>query len=265
MERLRRQPKDKKKILVVCGEGVATAQLLASRIRAELPNIDIVQVLSLQELRRYKISKNAIDAILATIPLNIDDVPVIIVNPFLRAEDISRLNEALELAGTAAIKETTPLNPDENDSLSDLITAATIRLQVNARSWMEVVDKAGASLINAKAIEPAYVEAMKQTLVKHGPYAVTWPGVVLLHARPEDGVRRLCMRLTTLRTPVYFGHPENDPVDIALVIGAVDPYSHLRALKELAELLADESAMTMIRQSSDRQEVREIICRFTAR
>lgn len=262
MERLRFKPGNKKRILIVCVEGVATAWLLVSRIRAELPEIEIVQVLSLMELLKNKVSKIAIDAIVATIPLEVNDTPVITINPLLQSEDISRLREALGLDIAPVLQQPVNLRPDGDISLSNLITTDTIRLKVSAESWRDVVDKASESLTATGAIEPAYVKAMMKVIEKHGPYAVTWPGVVLLHARPEDGVRRLCMSLTTLNSPVRFGHPENDPVDIAIVLGTVDSYSHLRALMELTGLLADESALTKIRHSSNQMEVREIVDHF---
>ncbi len=263
MERLRRQPGYKKKILVVCSEGVATARLLASKIRAEMPDVEVVEVLSLLELQRInKASKPTFDAIVATLPLEIKGTPVIVINPLLRPDDITRLREALELSATPVLQQPVSLSPEGDIPLSDLITLDMIRLKVSAGNWLEVVDKASEPLVAAGAIEPTYVKAMKQVISKFGPYSVTWPGVVLLHARPEDGVRHLCMSLATLSAPVRFGHPENDPVDVALVIGTVEPYSHLRALMELTELLADERAMAIIRRSSDRQEVREIISRF---
>jgi mannitol operon transcriptional antiterminator len=262
MERLRCQQQNKKKILVVCSEGVATAWLLVSRIRSEIPDIDIVKVLSLQDLRKNEVSRKDIDAIVTTIPLEASDTLVITINPLLRTEDISRLRDALGLDNYPVLQQLAILKPGGDISLSNLITTDTISLKVCAENWLDVVDRASESLIAAGAIEPAYVKAMKQVIKKHGPYAVTWPGVVLLHARPEDGVRRLCMSLTTLSTPVCFGHPENDPVDVALVIGTVDTDSHLSVLSELTQLMADESALTTIRRSSNRQEVIKVIGRF---
>lgn len=262
MEGLRFQNENKKRILIVCIEGVATAWLLVSRIRAELPEIEIVQVLSLLDLRRQKASRIVIDAIVATVPFEMGNMPVITINPLLRPEDISKLRECLGLAVTPVLQESVSFHPDGDISLSNLLITDTIRLKVSAGSWLDVVDKASEPLIASGAIELAYIEAIKQITKKYGAYAVTWPGIVLLHALPKNGVRRLCMSLTVLSKPVYFGHPENDPVDIALVIGTVDTYSHLRALMELNELLADESALEAIRNSSTRQEVRDIICQF---
>lgn len=115
----------------------------------------------------------------------------------------------------------------------DLINLKTIKLKADADNWKEAVHIAGRSLLDLQAIEPRFIEAMIYTILDFGPYMVLWPGVALLHARPEDGVRHLCLSLTTFRKPVKFGHPQHDPVDIAIVLGAVDNRAHIPALLEL--------------------------------
>jgi mannitol operon transcriptional antiterminator len=262
VERLRHQFRTKKRILVVCSEGTATAWLLVSKIRAEFTDIEIVQVMSLQELRKNRVSRSDIDAIVSTVPLEFGDTPVITVNPLLQIADITRLKEALGFIIRSDFEKTEDFTPYFGKSLADLLTTDKIMLQVGAQSWQDVVEKAGELLIKTDTIELAYVAAMKRIIVEYGPYAVTWPGVVLLHARPNEGVKCLCMSLITLKTPVQFGHPENDPVDVAFVLGAVDTSSHLRALKELSDLMTDMNAITKIRQSSDPTEVRTILSHF---
>ena len=156
-------------------------------------------------------------------------------------------------------QQTSKLESDGENSLASLITPERIRLKITADKWQDVVEKAGEPLSKSGVIESSYIDSMKKIIRKFGPYAVTFPGVVLLHARPEDGVRKLCMSLITLKDSVRFGHAENDPVDIAVVIGAVDVHSHLRALRELVGLLGNEDAIKKIRSSEDVHEVWEII------
>lgn len=140
-------------------------------------------------------------------------------------------------------------------SLGQLLTPQTIRLRVSAADRIEVVQQAGAMLMASGGVEARYVEAMKRVLVSLGPYMVIVPGVALLHARPEDGARRLCMSLLTLDPPVPFGNPDNDPVTVAVALAAADNESHIKALAELAALLANETAMTAIRVATSVEDV----------
>jgi mannitol/fructose-specific phosphotransferase system IIA component (Ntr-type) len=138
--------------------------------------------------------------------------------------------------------------------LSDMISLGTVRAQARVGAWEEAVDCVGALLVDGGKVEPSYIPAMKRVLKEMGPYAVIAPGIVLLHARPEDGVREACLGLVTLATPVRFGHSENDPVDLVFALGAVDKQSHIASLKELAEMLGNPEVLKKLRTAeTDRQ------------
>lgn len=139
--------------------------------------------------------------------------------------------------------------------LASLLTDPMIQTRVQLDSWGEAVDRVGQLLVRSGGVEPRYIEAMKRVLTEMGPYAVIAPGIVLLHARPEDGVRRPCLALITLATPVPFGHSQNDPVDLVLAMGAVDKQAHVVALQELARLLMDQATLQRIRSATDRRGV----------
>jgi mannitol/fructose-specific phosphotransferase system IIA component (Ntr-type)/galactitol-specific phosphotransferase system IIB component len=263
MERLRLPITSRCRILVACGAGVATTWLLVSRIRAELPEVEIVEVTSARELQGRK-SFAGIDVVVCTTPVEVGAVPAVVVSPFLSSNDVVKLKSALQTKESFGILRKRAEHPELKDaSLADLITAETTSLEVYVNSWQAAVDKAGALLLYAGAIEPRYIEAMKDMIRQHGPYMVAWPGVALLHARPEDGVRRLCMSLVVLRQPVNFGHPENDPVFIAIALGAVDNRSHLRALLELHELLLDRGTVDEIRTAVHKSKVLHLISSFS--
>jgi len=258
MERLRSFPRIRRRVVVVCAEGVATGWLLLSRIEAELPEIEVVEVMSALEVSRKGTGGIALDGVISTIRIEVNDIPVIVVSPLLRHEDIASIREVLKLGITTFGRAGIVSRTDE-PSLAELITAETIGLRVPARHWRDVVDRAGGLLLSIGAIEVRYIEAMKEVIVTHGPYGVVDQGIILLHARPEDGVRQVCMSLVTLQEPVHFGHPENDPVDLAIVIGAVDHHGHLRALSEVVKLLHDRMAIGRIRSATREQDVIDLI------
>lgn len=146
--------------------------------------------------------------------------------------------------------------------LSDLVSPQTIRAKVAVRDWEEAADFVGSLLVQSRVVLPEYVVAMKQVLKEMGPYAVIAPGIVLLHARPEDGVLRPCIGLITLSTPVNFGHDENDPVDLVFALGATDKTSHLQGLQELALLLSNWNVLDGLRQAQTDEELLKIIHSF---
>lgn len=143
----------------------------------------------------------------------------------------------------------------EEPTLAAMLTPATVRARVAVGSWESAVERAATLLVEADAIEPRYGEAMARVLREMGPYAVIAPGIVLLHARPEDGVRRPCLAIMTLTDPVAFGHSANDPVDLVVAFGATDKHAHLSALQQLAGLLGDSAALAAIRNSQTDAEL----------
>ena len=148
---------------------------------------------------------------------------------------------------------------DTHPNLLDLLTEWTVQAQQSVTAWEQAADRVGKLLVDAGTVEQRYVDAMKQVLRDMGAYAVIAPGIVLLHARPEDGVIEPTFGMVTLATPVPFGHPDNDPVDIVLAFGAVDKQAHITALQQLAKLLMDPVAVERIRTASDDQELVSVI------
>lgn len=136
-------------------------------------------------------------------------------------------------------------------NLATFLNEKTVRARVQVRSWEEAVEYVGRLLVEAGLAEDRYIGAMKRVLRELGPYAVIAPGIVLLHARPEDGVIEPCLGLITLAAPVEFGHRENDPVDIVFALGAVDKQAHISALQALAQMLMDQETLLRIRAAPD--------------
>lgn len=88
------------------------------------------------------------------------------------------------------------------------------------------------------------------------------PGIALAHARPEDGVKQMCMSLVKLASPVEFGSKANDPVDLIFAFGAVDKNAHIQVLKELATFLQHKKATTALRQCKSAGEVGKLIKKY---
>ena len=147
----------------------------------------------------------------------------------------------------------------ETFQLSSLISKETVRAKVSVRDWEDATESVGKLLVSAGKIAPEYIVAMKRVLKEMGPYAVIAPGIVLLHARPDDGVIQACLGLITLIDPVPFGHSENDPVDLVFALGAVDKMAHISALQQLAEMLGDPEKLGAIRSAADDNSLLQIL------
>lgn len=137
------------------------------------------------------------------------------------------------------------------DATTHPVIEASLRVEVP--DWRAAVRASCAPLVAAGAVEERYPQRCIETAEEHGPYMVLAPGLALAHARPDDGVRRLCLAAATLATPVPFGHPDNDPVDLVLAFGSPDDSRHLDLLRALAEHLLAGLADTL-RAAPDRAD-----------
>lgn len=147
----------------------------------------------------------------------------------------------------------------EQPSLAEMLTAGSIALKVHAAGWQDAVRRAGELLVATGGAEPRYVEAMVAMVEEIGPYIVIAPGVALPHARPEEGVRRPCMSLVTLASPVSFGNAYNDPVTLVIAFGTPDREGHIGALAEVARLLENVPVVERIKSASTPEEVVALI------
>lgn len=280
------------KAIIVCSSGIGTAKMLSSRLEMEFPNILIKKEISLAELEE-NISDD-VDFIITTIPIeNVFFKPVLHVSPLLTKKDMDVIQNLIDIGRqserkfgktvvedllkiieknctinnyanlTEEIKKYFNINPQHEKGeklpmLLDLITEKTIELNVEADDWKDAIRKSGQLLVEQGFVEPGYIDAMIKTAESMKAYIVIAPGVALPHARPEKGVNRVCMSLITLKKPVEFGHPKNDPVKIVISLGAVDNHTHLKALSELSSFLDSETNIDKLTECDSIKQVLEL-------
>ncbi len=287
-------PKKRHKVLVVCSSGIGTATMLSTRLKKEFPNLIIKKQISLAELENNLTED--IDFLITTIPIdNIYFKPIIHVNPLLTQEDINlienvinlnRYNEKLSITivenllniieKNCSIKDRVNLirelqlyfntnnyrkKGEKLPVLLDLITEKTVATNVDAKDWKDAIKKSGQLLVNEGFVKSSYIDAMISMAKTMRSYIVIAPGVALPHARPERGVNRVCMSLITLKKPIEFGHPKNDPVKVVISLGAIDNHTHLRALSELSDFLDKESIVKELVQCKNKKEIINLIRR----
>jgi mannitol operon transcriptional antiterminator len=106
--------------LVVCSAGVGTSRMLASRLRTELPEIDIANLLAWQDAAT--IDPASYDLVLSTIPLDWPRERYLVVSPLLQEKDVREINAHLErLASQQRISQ--PLLPGPDPAATRLSQA----------------------------------------------------------------------------------------------------------------------------------------------
>ncbi|MGE8204742.1 BglG family transcription antiterminator [Heyndrickxia sp. NPDC080065] len=282
--------------VVVCNHGISTGKLLAANLKEQF-NIEIVAVLSSYELAF--IDKLDIDLIFTTISIDYPKKPILILNPILRESDKKEIRAFLlknkdkrrtisnkldatkllqdilgliETSGGTVTQESykkvestfkghhLTFNTREiQPMLQDILKDSNILLKQECKDWKDAITKVAKPLEKEKVIENRYIDAMIKSVEEYGPYIVVGKHLALAHARPEDGVNKLGISVMTLKEPVDFGNPDNDPVNIVFCLAAVDSYSHLNVMKNLIELINDEDKLANLYKSNDLKTFNQVL------
>ena len=130
--------------------------------------------------------------------------------------------------------------------------------------WRNTIPLVGLPLKNAGVINDHYLGAVEDIITTYGPFCHIAPGIILLHAKPSDGVFKLSMGLLLLKEGVNFGNKVFDPVDIIFLLAASDNYSHIFALGQLIALTKNSDFLNDVRTSLNSKEIQSIIWRYTS-
>jgi len=134
-----------------------------------------------------------------------------------------------------------------------------ISVQREARDWQEAVRLSGELLVSGGMVEASYVDAMIETTRELGPYCVLAPGIAMPHARPDETVKQTGFSAVTLKEPVEFGNPDNDPVYLVIGLCALDHDAHIDALARMAESVSRPGFLEMAKQAQSADELDGIL------
>ncbi|MDD3948843.1 MAG: PTS sugar transporter subunit IIA [Anaerolineaceae bacterium] len=143
--------------------------------------------------------------------------------------------------------------------LTDLLRPNLIAVNVHVKDWQEAVRESGRLLVEDQAVEPRFVDAMIEVVKEFGPYIVLAPGFAMPHAKAEAGCLKTSMSLITLKEPVEFGNPENDPVYVVAALTAKDHNEHIGALSQLADVLSNDTVVDELVAANSVEEILAIV------
>jgi mannitol/fructose-specific phosphotransferase system IIA component (Ntr-type) len=137
--------------------------------------------------------------------------------------------------------------------------ADLIRCKVEVNDWEDAIIK-GCELLESEGfITENYVHSIIEMTKEHGPYFVLTPKVAMPHSRPEAGVIKKGISIMTLKEPIEFGSPDNDPVTIVITLAATDNKTHLGLMQDIVELLTYEENIKNLEQADSIEDIKKIL------
>lgn len=285
----RRNASNFARVLIVCPNGISTANMLASEVESLHPSIDVIDIVGAAEIAPYY---GKIDFIISTVDVNAF-VPVIRVNPIISEEDRIRIlsrvvsestkqkpssitmEKVLKIVGPYLGDEQyekvqmelsslfnqlpTHASTEYSIRLSDVMTQEYIQVKKRVSTWKEALEIASKPLLETHRISNNYVTKMIENVIEYGPYIVIAPYLALGHALPTDGVMSLGVSLLKLQEDVYF---EDRPVSVVIILAPIDKRSHLGIMKDILRLFNDNQFVSALADCQSEAQVSKLFHQF---
>lgn len=143
--------------------------------------------------------------------------------------------------------------------LKDILTEDLIALNAVCDDWRSAVRQSAAMLLRKDFISESYIDAIIANHDNMGPYMVIAPGIMLAHARPENGSHRNAVSILTLKEAREFGSELNDPVKMVITLATADCKSHVAMLQDLMCFLSDSIVVEQVMQAENVADVIQYI------
>ncbi|WP_291255525.1 PTS sugar transporter subunit IIA [Fusobacterium sp.] len=285
LKRKEEKIRNHKRVVIVCGLGYGTSNLLKQEIE-ELFDIEVVDIVPLNNINN--ITELDVDYVLSTMEIKDEkiSIPIIRVNAFLKKEDIIKLlsygikNKKIEIEveeilevienyidikdrGTIKKKlleyssEKEKINSLVSKSLLELLPLKNIRLGVKIDSWQEAIEEAGEILLKNSYIDKEYIEEMKNKIVDLGTYMLIDEKVLLPHGDMERNVFKTGLSYVQLAEDIIF--PGGLPVKHIFALCTMNSEEHIKGLLELKQLLEEKKLRIKLEKCLDKKEVLKII------
>ena len=234
-ERLLSRKRKRIKVILLCGSGVGTSQLLNAKLSNIYPEFDIIEAYSIYEIDEDELMKMNVDIVISTVPTQYQSIKSITISPLLTQEDIKKLNQMINSnrVANASVIHISGI------ALNDILTDSRIFKISDKMTFEEAITQTVYPLERDGVVSNAYKNEIMYKLNELGPYMVIGPHIALIHGSTTY-VNGVGMSLGYFKKGVVFDHHKFDPVKIIVCIATENTKMHLKALKQLSELLFKE-------------------------
>lgn len=269
---LRRRERDDSRFraLVVCASGIGTGHFLASRLKKELSEIDIQEVVSVIGLKEWIRKHGPVDMVISTV--NLPELPsdqVVIVSPFLQEKDLAAIRRLMEQISSRADER----QRQKEDQTSALLSNAKYGEAVSQliRNFVlieQVESKTLSSLLQHVRTAPPVCDFHRllgdiEEREKLGGFTIQ--DLAMIHAK-TPGVQALFIGIFRLKDELEWKRADGgfQQVNTFLLLAAPahSPKEHLEMISELSAALVRESFVDAILKAPEpvlRKELEQIL------
>ena len=279
----RREIKQLKNILIVCGFGYGSSKLLKENVKKNF-DVNVIDAMPLHKF--YEMDDfNNIDLIITTVPIKTKGIDTIKVNPILLEEDIKKLEERglrkerksidieelVDLIKKFTIVEDEELLKSEilkkypekftelrsKNELMDLLQKENIYVDVKFDNWLDCIKFFGKEMMTKGYVEKDYVDSMIEVLSTYGSYMLINDNILLAHGKTNEDIHKTGLLLGVLNKEVEYLNDKK--IKFIVMFSSKDGNEHLNALLKLTELMEDKKLFDKLDGVKSSSEAYDII------
>ncbi|MFL0268622.1 BglG family transcription antiterminator [Candidatus Clostridium radicumherbarum] len=234
------------KVLVVCASGIGTSQFISARLERSFRQIDIVDVISIIELKRRKTED--IDLVISTVPVECTK-PVLMISPLLNQNDIRRIELFIEDFS----KEDFEYHPSPK-----IIDKSLIKLSSTLKDMEALIREMCTDLIQSDYIQEEFVDSVFEREVL-SPTEIGW-GIAIPHGDTKF-VNHSCLAVNRLKEPITWGSEKVDTIFL-LCIKTEDRERAKKWVRSLYNFIENDKNRDILKKAKNSEEIYSIMEEF---
>lgn len=188
--------------------------------------------------------------------LNTNDL-IYMIKPYCNILDINGLRNTLSEVSIFPNKQIN-IQPKQ-PSLKECLSPERISVVKEVYDWKDAIRLGAAPLVKSGDITSHYIDACIQLVLKNGPYIIVYPFISMPHAFSSDGVNRISMSLLHITHPVNLLKNPAYPIQVFIMLAAVDNKLHIKALGELSKILSEIERRNQLLASCTKQNILDVL------
>lgn len=135
------------------------------------------------------------------------------------------------------------------------LTANRIQFVDEVMDWQTAIRRVGAPLVAEDAVTPEYVETAIGDALERGPYFDLGQQIAMPHARPEAGAKAIALSFLRCGKPVLLLDAPDHPIEVFIMLSAIDNSSHLSVIAGLVKVLTDPVKVRQLKGATSADDV----------
>lgn len=236
--------KEEYSIVVICGAGAGTSQLILAKLHLLFPQITEIEIIPISRVDR--LSELNFDFVISTVPVETTESDILYVSPLLNEEDIDLIEKRVN-----HIRINPKPTIDDFPVLTSHLSKDITILNAECLTRDEVINYLGRRMIQMNYVSEDFVDSVFE---REKLSATSIGGVFALpHALAGD-IKKQGIGLITLKKPVKWGN-ENVSIVLMLSIDVKNQNSFLELFSEVVDLMKTPKMIEGILSSEKFNEV----------